>query len=217
MDILKVSAQSDASATAGALANTIRESGEAELQGIGPKAINQAVKAIAIARSYLASSGVDLVAMPSFVDVEIDGEQRTALRFSILPRHQLHRPHEDGSPATATATDQTGARDDRTDDPLESTDDDVDAEMARDNEGGPSRSTSLSEAIAGRPAAEQDPPDGPDGSDDADSDDAHDADDAREDDERSGASEDDPDEPRRRSPFFGRSRRSRFDTDRDVF
>lgn len=87
MGILRVSAQSNAIRAAGALANTIRQDGRAEIQAIGPKAVNQTVKAIAIARSYLASSGVDLVAIPSFVDVEIDGEPRTALRFLVQPRH----------------------------------------------------------------------------------------------------------------------------------
>ncbi len=89
MGILKVSATSNAIRAAGALANTIRQQGEAEIQAIGPKAVNQTVKAIAIARSYLASSGIDLVAIPSFVDVEIDGEPRTAIRFLVKPRHKL--------------------------------------------------------------------------------------------------------------------------------
>ena len=88
-NILKVSATSNAIRAAGALANTIRQQGEAEIQAIGPKAVNQTVKAIAIARSYLASSGIDLVAIPSFVDVEIDGEPRTAIRFLCKPRHKL--------------------------------------------------------------------------------------------------------------------------------
>jgi len=89
MDLLKVSAHSNSIATAGALANTIRQHGSAEIQGIGPKAINQAVKAIAISRSYLASSGVDLIAVPMFVDVEVDGQKRTAIRFEVRPRHLL--------------------------------------------------------------------------------------------------------------------------------
>jgi len=89
MDILKISARSNSIAAAGALANTIRQHGEAELQVIGPKAVNQAVKAIAIARSYLASSGIDLVAVPSFVDVEIEGQMRTGIRFRVKPRHLM--------------------------------------------------------------------------------------------------------------------------------
>lgn len=210
MDILKVSAQSDASATAGALANTIRESGEAELQGIGPKAINQAIKAIAIARSYLASSGVDLVAMPSFVDVEIDGEQRTALRFSIVPRHRLHQSHEDGhlteseleSESTSDATEDGEAPSpEREPEPTEEEGDVPEKETV------PSRPTSLSEAIRGRPASGSDAP----GDDEASSDASERTDDA--DDE----SDSDEVPTERRASFFGRSRRSEVDTDRDVF
>ena len=85
-EILKVSSTSDPSATAGALANTIREEGLAELQAIGPKAVNQAVKAITIARGYMAPSGVDLVFVPSFVDVQIDEEKKTAMRMRVQTR-----------------------------------------------------------------------------------------------------------------------------------
>ncbi|MCF7875869.1 stage V sporulation protein S, partial [Candidatus Bipolaricaulota bacterium] len=85
-EILKVSSTSDPSATAGALANTIREEGVAELQAIGPKAVNQAIKAITIARGYMAPSGVDLIFVPSFVDVEIDGENKTAMRMKVQTR-----------------------------------------------------------------------------------------------------------------------------------
>ncbi|MBS3786881.1 stage V sporulation protein S [Candidatus Bipolaricaulota bacterium] len=85
-EILKVSSTSDPSATAGALANTIREEGIAELQAIGPKAVNQAVKAITIARGYMAPSGVDLIFVPSFVDVEIDDENKTAMRMEVRTR-----------------------------------------------------------------------------------------------------------------------------------
>lgn len=82
-EILKVSSTSDPSATAGALANTVREEGKAELQAIGPKAVNQAVKAVSIARGYMAPSGVDLIFIPSFVDVEIDHENKTAMRLEV--------------------------------------------------------------------------------------------------------------------------------------
>lgn len=85
-EILKVSSTSDPSATAGALANTIREEGVAELQAIGPKAVNQTVKAITIARGYMATSGVDLVFLPSFVEVEIDHENKTAMRMKVRTR-----------------------------------------------------------------------------------------------------------------------------------
>jgi len=202
MEILKVSAQSDASATAGALANTIRETGEAELQGIGPKAINQAVKAIAIARSYLASSGVDLVAMPSFVDVEIDGERRTALRFSITPRHRLHQPHKDEFPDEDQGEPFEEIVDREPEASVEDVEDVDDAGDGDEDEIVPSRPTSLSEAITGRPASDLNAAD--EGEDDE----------APEDDEEADADED---ESRRRSSFFGRSRRSEVDTDRDVF
>lgn len=85
-EILKVSSTSNPSATAGALANTIREEGKAELQAIGPKAVNQSVKAISIARGYMAPSGVDLVFVPSFVDVEIDHENKTAMRMEVTTK-----------------------------------------------------------------------------------------------------------------------------------
>ena len=86
MDVLKVSAKSNPNKVAGALAGTIREAGRAELQAIGAGSINQSVKAVAIARGFLAPSGVDLVFVPAFIDVEIDKEQRTAIKFIVEPR-----------------------------------------------------------------------------------------------------------------------------------
>lgn len=92
---LKVSSTSDPGAVAGAIANGIRQAGQAELQVIGPRAVNQAVKAVAIARAYLAASGVDLYFTPSFSTVEIDGQERTALHFAIRTRHPLSRASEE--------------------------------------------------------------------------------------------------------------------------
>lgn len=86
MEALKVSSKSKPNAVAGALAGVLRESGKAEIQSIGAGAVNQAIKAIAIARGYVAPSGLDLVCIPAFVDVEIDGEVRTAIKFAIEPR-----------------------------------------------------------------------------------------------------------------------------------
>lgn len=86
MPVLKVRSQSDPNKVAGALAGTIRETGKAELQTIGAGALNQAIKSIAIARGFLAPSGVDLVCYPAFVDVEIDGQERTAIRLFVEPR-----------------------------------------------------------------------------------------------------------------------------------
>lgn len=82
-EVLKVSTRSRPSAVAGAIAGVIRETGQAEVQSIGAGATNQAIKAVAIARSYLQEEGVDIVCVPSFIDVAIDDEERTAIRLLI--------------------------------------------------------------------------------------------------------------------------------------
>lgn len=86
MDVLKVSAKSSPNSVAGALAGVLREKGGAELQAIGAGALNQAVKAVAIARGFVAPSGVDLVCVPAFTDILIDGEERTAIKLIVGPR-----------------------------------------------------------------------------------------------------------------------------------
>ncbi|HLB64395.1 MAG TPA: stage V sporulation protein S [Anaerolineales bacterium] len=86
MDIIKVSAESRTSAVAGAIAGVIREHGRAEVQAIGAGAVNQAVKAAAIARGYLHEEGVEIVCLPEFTSVDIDGKERTAVRLVIEPR-----------------------------------------------------------------------------------------------------------------------------------
>lgn len=68
---------------AGAIAALLRNEGEVEVQAIGPHAVNQAVKAIAIARSYIEADGLDLTAKPSFVKLELQSEERTAVRFAV--------------------------------------------------------------------------------------------------------------------------------------
>lgn len=85
MTVLRVSSRSDPNKVAGALAGTVREQGRAEIQTIGAGALNQAVKAIAIARGFLAPGGTDLVCRPAFVDVEIDGAKRTAIKLFVDP------------------------------------------------------------------------------------------------------------------------------------
>lgn len=87
--VLKVSAQSNPNSVAGALAGVMREREAAELQAIGAGATNQAVKAIAIARSYLESSDYDLVCVPAFIDVEIGGKERTAIRLAVERRPRV--------------------------------------------------------------------------------------------------------------------------------
>ena len=86
MEVLKVSAKSSPNSVAGALAGVLRERGSAEIQAIGAGAINQAVKAIAIARGFVAPRGMDLICIPAFCDIMIDGEERTAIKMIIEPR-----------------------------------------------------------------------------------------------------------------------------------
>jgi stage V sporulation protein S len=86
MDVLKVSAKSSPNAIAGALAGVIREKGTAEMQAIGAGALNQAVKAVAIARGFVAPAGLELICIPAFTDIMIDGEERTAIKLIVEPR-----------------------------------------------------------------------------------------------------------------------------------
>lgn len=86
MDVLKVSANSKPKSVAGALAAVLREKGSAEVQAVGAGAVNQAVKAIAITRGFVAPNGIDLICIPAFTEIEIDGEERTAIRFIVEPR-----------------------------------------------------------------------------------------------------------------------------------
>ena len=86
MDIIRVAAKSRSTAVAGAIAGIVRESGRAEVQAIGAGAVNQAVKAVAIARGYLELDGIDVVCIPEFVEVEIDGQERTAVKLSVVPK-----------------------------------------------------------------------------------------------------------------------------------
>jgi len=83
MNVLKVSAKSNPNSVAGALTGVVKENGNAELQAIGAGALNQAIKSIAIARGYVAPSGVDLVCVPAFIDVQINGEERTAIKLLV--------------------------------------------------------------------------------------------------------------------------------------
>ncbi|EGT0695149.1 TPA: stage V sporulation protein S [Clostridium perfringens] len=86
MEVLKVSTKSNPNSVAGALAAIIKERNTVEIQAVGAGAINQAVKAIAIARGFVAPSGKDIICIPAFTDIEIDGEERTAIKLIIQPR-----------------------------------------------------------------------------------------------------------------------------------
>jgi stage V sporulation protein S len=93
VEVLKVSSHSNPNSVAGALAGVIREQGVAEMQTVGAGALNQAVKAVAIARGFVAPSGVDLICVPAFADILINGEERTAIRLLVEPR-DMHDRHE---------------------------------------------------------------------------------------------------------------------------
>ena len=86
MEVLKVSANSQPKSVAGALAAILRENSTAELQAVGAGAVNQAGKAIAITRGFVAPNGIDLVTVPAFSEITIDGEERTAIRFIVESR-----------------------------------------------------------------------------------------------------------------------------------
>jgi stage V sporulation protein S len=102
VEVLKVSSKSNPNSVAGAMAGVVRSAGAVEVQVIGAGALNQAVKAIAIARGYVAPSGIDLVCVPTFADVEIDGEGRTAIRLLIEDRqHRMATPLAPAVPVVA--------------------------------------------------------------------------------------------------------------------
>jgi stage V sporulation protein S len=86
MEVLKVGASSQPKTVAGAMAAVLREQGAVEVQAVGAGAVNQTVKAIAVARGYVAPNGIDLICIPSFAKIEIDHEERTAIKFLLEAR-----------------------------------------------------------------------------------------------------------------------------------
>jgi stage V sporulation protein S len=103
MEVLKVSSRSNPNSVAGALAGVVRQMGSVEVQVIGAGALNQAIKAVAIARGYVAPSGIDLVCIPTFADVEIQGEGRTAIRLSVENRNRA--PNRVAAPGSTVPVD----------------------------------------------------------------------------------------------------------------
>lgn len=115
VEVLKVSSKSNPNAVAGALAGVLRQAGAVEVQVVGAGALNQAIKAIAIARGFVAPSNIDLVCVPTFADIEIDGESRTAIRLAVEDRSRrssveetidmrgTYRPVYNGTHAPAAA------------------------------------------------------------------------------------------------------------------
>jgi len=82
--LLLVASQSRPNAVAGAIAGLVRDGKKPTLQAVGPAAVNQAVKAIAIARSMLLEEGSEIFAVPSFAKIEIEGRERTAVRLEVV-------------------------------------------------------------------------------------------------------------------------------------
>ena len=99
-DIIKVAATSLTTSVAGAIAGVIRENGRADVQAIGASAVNQAVKAIAIAHGYLQTDAIDIVCRPRFVEVDIGGQERTAMRFGV----EVQPAKPEGASETPTAS-----------------------------------------------------------------------------------------------------------------
>jgi stage V sporulation protein S len=86
MEALKVSGHSNPKLVAGAIAAFLRDENIVEIQAVGAAAVNQAVKAIAITRGYVAPNGLDLVVIPAFSEILIGGEERTAIKFIVESR-----------------------------------------------------------------------------------------------------------------------------------
>src|SRR5712691_7568819 len=108
VEMLKVSAWSNPKAVAGAIAGVLRERGYVDVQIIGAAALNQAVKAIAISRSYVAAEGLDPICIPGFQDVEIGGEGRTAIRIRVEDRAAVSGKRADSTESSREEEDETG-------------------------------------------------------------------------------------------------------------
>jgi stage V sporulation protein S len=89
MDVIKVSGSSRTSAVAGAIAGVFREHKRAEVQAIGAGAVNQAIKALVLARGYLKEDGYNVICCPEFADVDIDGKVRTAIKLVVEERSAI--------------------------------------------------------------------------------------------------------------------------------
>lgn len=87
MEFLKVSSKSSPASVAGAIAGMVKDGVPVNLQCVGAGAVNQAIKAIAIARGFLIPMGLDISCAPVFSDILINGESRTAIRLSIYVHH----------------------------------------------------------------------------------------------------------------------------------
>jgi len=92
MEFLKVSSKSSPASVAGAIAGMVKDGVPVNLQSVGAGAVNQAIKAIAIARGFLIPTGIDISCAPTFADIEIGGESRTAIRLAVYV-HRITAPN----------------------------------------------------------------------------------------------------------------------------
>ncbi len=104
MDFLKVSSKSSPASVAGAIAGMVKDGVPVNLQAVGAGAVNQAVKAVAIARGFLIPVGYDISIAPTFSDIQIDGDSRTAIRIAVY----VHQLNPQGSQAAGPARMGTG-------------------------------------------------------------------------------------------------------------
>ena len=86
MEVLKVSSKSEPKSVAGAIAAILRNGEKVEINAIGAAAVNQVVKSIAVARGYVAPNGIDLVCVPAFAQLVVDGVEKTSIRFIVEKR-----------------------------------------------------------------------------------------------------------------------------------
>lgn len=86
MKSFKVSSRSNPNSLAGAIVAALKEVTSVEVSGVGAGAINQAVKAVAVGRSFVKPEGHELICIPSFEDINIDGEDRTGIKITIEKR-----------------------------------------------------------------------------------------------------------------------------------
>lgn len=86
MTKLKVSSKSNPNSVAGAIVASLNENEKVEVHAVGAGALNQAIKAIAISRGFVAPRGLDLICSPAFLDIEINGDERTAIKLVVEKR-----------------------------------------------------------------------------------------------------------------------------------
>ena len=86
MESLRVSSTSEPKSVAGAIAAILRNGESVEINAIGAAAVNQVVKSIAVARGYVAPNGIDLISIPAFSQLEVEGKEKTSIRFLVEKR-----------------------------------------------------------------------------------------------------------------------------------